>query len=178
MLDLVFAGEAVALVLVLGMALWALYRLLSPPLLPTNVVAVDEPDLGGMRTLSSARYRLSGRPDELRRALDGRVFPVEVKSTRSPRSGVPYHSHRIQLLAYCLLVEETYGRTPTHGILSYGDGTEIPVPWDAGARAELLGVLEAWRAPYLGEMDPSPPKCRACQFQGGCPGRASVGAAS
>ncbi|MDG6898151.1 MAG: hypothetical protein JRN24_00290, partial [Nitrososphaerota archaeon] len=80
-------------------------------------------------------------PDELRRLPDGTLIPVEIKSCRSPRSGVPYPSHRVQLLAYCALVEETYGRAPPYGVVAYEDGRELRLAWDAGAKLELRGVL-------------------------------------
>ncbi|MDE1820914.1 MAG: PD-(D/E)XK nuclease family protein [Euryarchaeota archaeon] len=174
MVDVVYAALFLGLV---GVAAWALYRLFNPPVLtPARALAVDQPSLGGgMRTLSSPRYRLSGRPDELRRSRDGRLVPVEIKSTRAPRSGVPYPSHRIQLLAYCLLLEEATGAPPPFGVLSFGDGTEIPVRWDDEARAEVLGVLEEWRQPYRGAMDPAPGKCRTCAFGAVCAGARSAG---
>lgn len=53
---------------------------------------------------------------------DGPIIPVEFKSCNSPRGGVPYPSHRVQFLAYCVLVEETYGRVPPYGVLPQGDG--------------------------------------------------------
>ncbi len=81
-------------------------------------------------------------PDELRRLPDGTIVPVEIKSCRSPRSGVPYPSHRVQLLAYCALVEETYGRAPPYGILCFRGGGEVRVTWNAGARAELHSIVK------------------------------------
>ena len=115
-----------------------------------EVIAVDDPALGGMPTMVSERWGLTGRPDELRRLQDGTVIPVEMKSCRSPRSWVPYPSHRIQLLAYCALVEETYGRAPPFGILCYGDGREFRVAWDAAARAEVLAGLARLGGLYMG----------------------------
>ena len=108
-------------------------------------------------------------PDELRRLPDGTIVPVEMESCRSPRSGVPYPWHRVQLLAYCALVEETYGRAPPYGILCYGDGREFRVAWDATSRAEVLAGLAWLGGLYLGETDPSPGKCRKCRFQLTCP---------
>ena len=102
-----------------------------------TVVAVDDPAFGGMQTIVSDRWGLKGRPDELRRFPDGTIIPVEIKSCRSPKSGVPYQSHRVQLLAYCALVEETYGRSPPYGVLAYGDRSEVEVAWDEKARTEL-----------------------------------------
>ena len=107
-----------------------------------KVIAVDDPAFGGMPTMVSDRWGLTGRPDELRRLPDGTIIPVEIKSCRSPRSGVPYPSHRAQLLAYCALVEETYGRAPPYGVLCYGDGTEVRVAWNAKAKSELRSIFE------------------------------------
>ena len=107
-----------------------------------EVIAVDDPAFGGMPTMVSDRWGLSGRPDELRRLPDGTIIPVEIKACRSPRSGVPYPSHRVQVLAYCALVEETYGRAPPYGMLCYGDGRETRVEWGAAAKGELRENLE------------------------------------
>jgi len=59
--------------------------------------------------LFSARQQLIGRPDYLVEE-SGHVIPIEVKSSRRPL--ICHSSHRLQLAAYCLLVEETYGRAP------------------------------------------------------------------
>lgn len=169
--------ELILFALLLAWGAWAVARLLSPPLRRGRVVAVEEPTLGGMGELVSERYHLRGKPDELRRDGRGRVYPVELKSGRSPRQGAPHPSHRIQVLAYCLLLEETQGESPPFGLLIYGDGSEFTVAWDPKARAEVLSVLEEWRRPYAGAMDPAPGKCHSCAFRTVCPGARTVGAA-
>ena len=60
---------------------------------------------------------LTGRPDYLVEE-NGALIPVEVKSGRAP--SIPYDSHVFQLAAYCLLVEETFGKRPPYGLLHYG----------------------------------------------------------
>ena len=100
------------------------------------------------------------------------MIPVEIKSGRTPRGGSPFPSHRVQLLAYCLLIEENLGSIPPYGLLIYGDGTEFRVPWGAADRAEVLDVIASWRRPYRGEMDPSPGKCARCSYRPVCPGAA------
>lgn len=164
---------AVELGLALGLLFWGWViweglrsRFAKPD--PGTTFAVDQPALGGMRQLVSERWGIIGRPDELRRLKDGTIIPAEIKSGAAPRGGVPYPSHRIQLIAYCALVEEAFARAPPYGILAYGDGSEIRVPWDGRARAELKAVTEGWAKPYLGEADPSPAKCRACRFNAAC----------
>lgn len=109
--------------------------------------------------LVSPRHRLHGRPDYLLRR--GRqVIPVELKPTQD----APYPSALLQLAAYCLLVEERYGR-PSHGLLVLRDRVET-VPYDDVRRAELLATLAAMRAapavPHRSHGQPA--RCRACAF--------------
>ncbi len=130
------------------------------------LVAVDLGATPGPR-LAAPRYRLAGRPDELRRRPDGRLVPVEFKSRNAPPGGPPA-SHRLQVAAYCLLLEETTGRPPPFGRLRYGDGTEFEVPWDADQRAELLALLREMRRPYDGRARPSPRRCARCAWRPRC----------
>jgi CRISPR-associated exonuclease Cas4 len=134
------------------------------------LVAVDRMDRS-QPPLRSERYRLVGRPDELRRLADGRIVPVELKSRRTPPGGPP-PSHRIQVLAYALLVEESTGRPPPYGLLRYSDGGEFRIPWDREGRRELLAVRAAVGRPYDGAARPSPGRCRACPYRAGCDARA------
>ena len=117
--------------------------------------------------LVSERYRLVGRPDELRRRPDGRPVPVEWKSRASPRGGPPW-SHRVQVKAYCLLLEDVTGFPPPYGVLRYRDGREYVVPWDARARDEVLELRRALARPYDGRADPSYGKCAGCRWRPGC----------
>lgn len=62
---------------------------------------------------------ITGRPDYL--VQDGNlVIPVEVKSARISRG--PYDAHIFQLAVYCLLVQRTYSKRPSYGILHYPKG--------------------------------------------------------
>ena len=134
-----------------------------------RLVSVDRgPGTG--TTLRSERFRLSGRPDELRRARDGRWIPVEWKSRASFERGPP-PSHRAQLWAYCLLVEESTGRAPPFGVVRYSDRHEFEIPWDASARASLLGLLVEMRRPYDGRAAPAAGKCAGCRWRLGCDAR-------
>lgn len=135
-----------------------------------RLVAVDAGP-GPSVPLRSERYRLAGRPDEVRARRDGRWIPVEWKTRDAPRNG-PLPSHRLQLLAYCLLCEERTGLPPPYGVLRYGDGTEFRVPWNAAARRELLEVRAALDRPYDGRATPSPGKCGGCRWRSICDARA------
>jgi CRISPR-associated exonuclease Cas4 len=132
------------------------------------LVAVDH---AGVASLSSARYRLVGRPDALRRLADGRVVPVEIKRRSTPAGGPPA-SHRVQVAAYCLLVEEETGVPPPYGVLRYSDGGEFRLVWNRAARAEVLSIRSELEARYDGRATPTPAKCRHCPWRDGCDARA------
>ena len=117
--------------------------------------------------LRSPRYRLSGRPDELRELTDGRRVPVEVKSRPAPVRGPP-RSHRVQVSAYSLLVEETSGRPPPYGLLRYGDGQEFRIDWTPDERADVLAVRRELSRPYDGRARPSPARCARCPWRASC----------
>src|SRR5207253_10555383 len=66
----------------------------------------------------SKRHGRSGRPDAV--VMDGEHrIPVERKTGRVPRG--PLFSHILQVVAYCVLLEEEYGRAPPYGIIRYGE---------------------------------------------------------
>ena len=158
----------IILVLVL-VIIWALYRALNPKALQGPVVAVDgsvtSATVGRVATMSSGIHGLVGRPDELRRSPDGRVVPVEVKSSRGPPPGrPPYFSHVLQLYAYCQIVEDQQGVAPLYGLLIYSDGIPRKVVWNGQARQELAEWVARFREPYGGEALPTVPKCRSCSY--------------
>ena len=158
---------AAVAVTVLGLALAALGRARSG----RRHGRLETVDIGSGATLRSVRFRLAGRPDEIRRLADGSAVPVELKSRRAPRGG-PLASHRVQVLAYCLLLEEIERIRPRYGLLRYADGKEFRVPWDAEARREILEVRAAIDRPYRGEATPSIPRCRRCPWVDSCDARA------
>lgn len=69
--------------------------------------------------LYSLTINLAGKPDYIIKESGGEI-PVEVKTTsRIPSE--PYQNHVMQLMSYCLLVEENYGKAPIGGYLRYLD---------------------------------------------------------
>ena len=153
----------------LVLAAWAL-RALSARRRDRTYGALLATDAGSANLLRSHRYRIQGRPDELRELSDGRVVPVELKSRAAPARG-PARSHLVQVWAYCLLVEETTGRSPPFGVLRYSD-REFRVPWDTAARSELLGLRRTLDRPYDGRATPSSGRCARCPWVGVCDARA------
>ena len=120
------------------------------------------------RPLFSARYGLSGKPDYLVRE-QGHVIPVEVKLRRE--AAAPYEGDLLQLGAYCLLVEDEFGRRPPHGYLRYREAT-FRVEYGEALRRELLRKLEAMRKGLgMADMLPdhrSPQRCRGCGHREHC----------
>jgi CRISPR-associated exonuclease Cas4 len=129
-------------------------------------------DTGGWNRLDqplfSHEFRITGKPDYL--VADGAdVIPVEVKSGRAPAQ--PYPSHLLQLAAYCLLVEECFGRQPPYGIIKY-DGRTFEIDYTPELEEELLATLDDMRAD-LAEGDAprshdEPRRCRACGHREQC----------
>ena len=163
--------EVLALVLVLagvGFAVWGA-RALSLRRGEAAYGSLVAVDAGRPAELRSERYRLRGRPDALRRAPDGRLVPVELKSRASPPAG-PTRSHLVQVWAYGLLVEETTGRSPPFGVLRYSDG-EFRITWDGAARSELLTLRAEVARPYDGRATPSVARCARCTWVRVCDAR-------
>ena len=67
--------------------------------------------------LSSEKLRLRGVLDLLLKVRD-ELVPVEYKNMRSDK-GRAWTHHKYQLTGYALLVEDSYGRSVTRGLLNY-----------------------------------------------------------
>jgi CRISPR-associated exonuclease Cas4 len=119
-------------------------------------------------TLRSKRYELTGKPDYIVRRGD-RYIPVEVKTGRTPET--PHESHLMQLGVYCILVEETYGTRPPHGVLQYAERS-FEVPFTDAFRDRVLETTLRMRlAEMTGNVHrihDSPGKCRGCSRREAC----------
>ena len=118
--------------------------------------------------LYDADLGLTGKPDYLVRK--GQVLiPVEVKSTWAPPA--PYESHKLQVAAYCLLVQAYYGKRPPYGLLRYRNRT-FRVNFNQEIEKQVLDVLEEIR--LLKEQDEAcrshnhPNRCARCGYRGIC----------
>ncbi len=135
-----------------------------------QVAYVDHPEAKA-ELLVSERYGLRGRPDYV--LAEGDVLiPVEVKTGRTPRG--PLFSHILQIAAYCLLVEDKYGRPPPHGVIRY-EGASHEIEYNEDLKKLLLGKLdEMRRALAKGEAHRNhnrPGKCLHCSRREVCPER-------
>jgi CRISPR-associated exonuclease Cas4 len=117
------------------------------------------------------RYGLSGRPDAV--LLEGDVhIPVEVKTGRTPRG--PLFSHILQIAAYCLLMEEEYGKAPPYGVIRYGDGSH-DIEYNEDLKRLVLQKMGEMRGcAEKGEAHRNhnrPGKCVHCSRRSVCPER-------
>lgn len=93
------------------------------------------------RTLYSKKYRISGKPDLiLRRGFH--FIPVEIKNMRAPEKA--YEGHIAQLMAYCLLIEENFGKKPKYGILKYRDRT-YEITYTISRKTSLISTINEMR---------------------------------
>jgi CRISPR-associated exonuclease Cas4 len=122
------------------------------------------------RPLFSDEHRLAGKPDYL--VAEGReLIPVEVKTGSTPVQ--PYRSHVLQLAAYCLLIEATYGRRPSYGVVAYtSPHRAFALDYTSALEQELLATLKRMRGDLAaGGADRShgdPRRCIACGYRDAC----------
>jgi CRISPR-associated exonuclease Cas4 len=121
------------------------------------------------RPLVSHRYRLAGRPDYLIKTQGGLV-PVELKSTHCPRTG-PYEAHVLQLMTYCVLVEDVFGRHVPCGILQYAD-EQREIPYSLAEKRKVLALADeiraSRRAADLHRNHRQAGRCRGCGYRAVC----------
>jgi CRISPR-associated exonuclease Cas4 len=160
----------VAAVFAVVLLAWAARLRTSTGLPSGRVVASDTGALRERRgkRLYSQTYGLSGAPDYLIETAEG-IIPVELKPARNDAE--PRESHLMQLLAYCLLVEENFGKRPTHGILRYANDS-FRVDFTEETRAYLLDVLDRMREEAVdtppGRSHDQPQRCRGCAYRLDC----------
>jgi CRISPR-associated exonuclease Cas4 len=161
---------ALALLLLALLLFWHSARQRSAAGLPGGrIVYTDTRGWGKPeRPLYDRALDLTGKPDYL---IDqnGQLIPVEVKSGRAPAA--PYDAHIYQLAAYCLLVERTYGRRPTHGIIHYPD-RDFAVDYTSELESALLDLLaDMRRDEQKSQIDRSheqAARCVRCGYRNAC----------
>jgi len=138
----------------------------------TAAVSYVDSEAEKPKLFASKRHGLTGRPDAVLLAGDVHV-PVEVKTGRTPRG--PLFSHILQLAAYCLLIEEEYGRPPPYGVIRYEQASH-EIEYNDDLRKMVLGKMDEMRAALArgGEVHRNhnrPGKCIGCSRREGCPER-------
>ncbi len=122
------------------------------------------------QTLVDHQLGLVGKPDYVMKTRQGSLIPVEVKTGHTPDS--PYDSHKLQLMAYGLLIRGNYAQTPEYGLLHYPD-KDFRVDFTPGLEAQLLETLEDIRRIETQNEAParshsSSARCRSCGYRGIC----------
>jgi len=120
------------------------------------------------KPLFSRRYALTGKPDYIVED-NGATIPIEVKPNRV--APAPYESDVMQLAAYALLIEESFGVNPPHGLLKYRDAV-FQIDFTENLRAQLLDLMDAmrddWVAQDVSRSHVEPARCRACGYRSEC----------
>lgn len=98
------------MIIVAGIILLILFILLKSTKVPTQVyksksIYSDHKERP-VEALFSSKYGLVGKPDFILHTKDG-LLPLEIKHSNKPIQ--PYFSHVMQLISYCLLMEEIRG---------------------------------------------------------------------
>ncbi|MBP0004969.1 MAG: type I-MYXAN CRISPR-associated endonuclease Cas1 [Cyanobacteria bacterium SBC] len=118
--------------------------------------------------LTDETLGLRGRVDALR-TRDGHLIPYEHKKGRSHRDAQKqpqaWESDRLQILAYCCLLETVAKHPIREGRIRYhGDNALVKVPFDESGRAEVKAAVD--RAKALRNSPERPPIAeneRLCQ---------------
>ena len=122
------------------------------------------------KALTSRRYHLTGRPDYLVKTAEG-VVPIEAKSTKCPADGRAYDSHVMQLVAYCLLVEDVLGEHVPYGIIRYRD-CELLIDYTPELKEDLIALVEEMVEARLTEevhrSHQDPRRCAGCSMREVC----------
>jgi CRISPR-associated exonuclease Cas4 len=138
--------------------------------LPAGTVVYDDAGRQHLnRPLVSHRYRRAGRPDYLIKTPGGLV-PVELKSTHSPRTG-PNEAHVLQLMTYCVLVEDVFGGHVPYGILQYADERR-EIQYSLAEKRKVLALADEIRATRgaadLHRNHRQAGRCRGCGYRAVC----------
>lgn len=115
------------------------------------------------KSLFSSKYGLIGRPDFILHTKDG-LLPLEVK--HSDRPNQPYFSHVMQLISYCLLMEEAKGTKPKYGFIQYKEGKPFAVPYTEGRKLFLIKTMQEMRDHINSGKCPKPItnyRCKKCR---------------
>jgi CRISPR-associated exonuclease Cas4 len=137
--------------------------------LPEGEVIYQDTAARPAEILYSRIHKLVGKPDRLITQADGTIIPIEVKTGRTPES--PYLGHVMQLMVYCVLIEENFGVRPPHGIIQYPD-RDFTVAFTPAQEAQLHLIVADMRRKKTWESIPrnhnNSRVCGACGYNTMC----------
>jgi CRISPR-associated exonuclease Cas4 len=102
-----------------------------------DLVYTDNETTPGL-VLEAKTIPLRGKPDAIRKEQNVYI-PVEIKTGKTPNE--PYLNHTMQLMAYCLLVDEHYAVRPPGGIIKYPE-KEFKVAYTKEAEDALRSLVK------------------------------------
>jgi CRISPR-associated exonuclease Cas4 len=119
--------------------------------------------------LHSRRYKFNTVVDCVLLDRD-RAFPVEFKA--SPKPKVIYNTHRFQVAAQALAVEELLGKKVPYAYLRYADGTVVKVEINDKLMERVVNLLKEMEEIVMREKMPKPTpyrkRCRDCHYRNLC----------
>lgn len=116
------------------------------------------------KALFSSKYRLVGKPDFILHTKDG-PLPLEIKHSKRPNQ--PYFSHVMQLISYCLLMEER-GDRPKYGFIQYREGKAFSITYTEAMKASLLKIMGEMRSCTDKPKVVRRNKCERCGYREEC----------
>ena len=125
------------------------------------------------KALFSPKYGLVGKPDFILHTKDG-LLPLEIKHSNRPNQ--PYFSHIMQLISYCLLIEEVKGTKPKYGFIQYKGGQPFAIPHTENMKSFLIKTMQEMKDYANSGEGPKPIrkyKCEKCRYKEDCFGDAS-----
>lgn len=155
-----------------GMVLLVLFILLKLTKVPKQVykskTVYSDHKERPEKALYSSKYGLVGKPDFILHTKDG-LLPLDIKYSKRPNQ--PYFSHVMQLISYCLLVEEERGEKPKYGFIQYKGGKAFYVPYTEKMKSFLIKTMQEMRG-YI-DLREGPKivrkrRCRKCGYEKEC----------
>ena len=165
------------MIIAAGIILLILFVLLKSTKVPTPVYKSKTIYSGHkekpIEALFSSKFGLVGKPDFILHTKDG-LLPLEIKHSNRPNQ--PYFSHIMQLISYCLLIEEVKGAKPKYGFIQYKGGQPFAVPYTEDMKSFLIKTMKEMRD-YTGSGESPKPirkyKCEKCGYKEDCFGNES-----
>lgn len=101
-----------------------------------------------------------------------KIVPVELKTGTAPLQGV-WGSHRIQLGAYCMLLEEHFNTSIKEGVVVYLDSRkEVPVVMNPYLKEDIIQMTESVKCllntPDIPLIEKNQNKCKNCGLRECC----------
>jgi len=121
--------------------------------------------------LESETLHLRGIVDEIVTFADGSLAPIDFKFTETDR---PYRSHRIQLHAYCLLMEEVFAKPVKKGYLFYirGGSRQEEILYGERdrktIRKTIKAILDIIQKEKMPQATPIRSRCADCTYKNIC----------